>query len=31
VLLRVQDKVWVHDPDDVPWEFYAVLEHTETP
>jgi catechol 2,3-dioxygenase-like lactoylglutathione lyase family enzyme len=21
----VQDKVWVHDPDQVPWEVYAVL------
>ncbi len=21
----VQDKVWVHDPDDAPWEVYTVL------
>jgi len=21
----VQDKVWVHDPDEVPWEVYTVL------
>jgi catechol 2,3-dioxygenase-like lactoylglutathione lyase family enzyme len=26
-----QDKVWVHDPDGVAWEYYAVLEHIETP
>jgi catechol 2,3-dioxygenase-like lactoylglutathione lyase family enzyme len=26
-----QDKVWVRDPDQVPWEYYAVLEHLETP
>ncbi len=26
-----QDKVWVYDPDDVPWEYYTVLEHIETP
>ena len=26
-----QDKVWVHGPDEVPWEFYTVLEHIETP
>jgi catechol 2,3-dioxygenase-like lactoylglutathione lyase family enzyme len=26
-----QDKVWVHDPDRVPWEYYTVLEHVETP
>ena len=26
-----QDKVWAHDPDRLPWEFYAVLEHVETP
>ncbi len=26
-----QDKVWVHDPDRVPWEYYTVLEHLETP
>ncbi len=26
-----QDKVWVHDPDGVPWEYYTVLEHIETP
>ena len=27
----LQDKVWVHDPDAVPWEYYTVLEHVETP
>ena len=27
----LQDKVWVHDPDRVPWEFYTVLDHIETP
>jgi catechol 2,3-dioxygenase-like lactoylglutathione lyase family enzyme len=26
-----QDKVWVHDPDGVPWEYYTVLKHLETP
>jgi catechol 2,3-dioxygenase-like lactoylglutathione lyase family enzyme len=26
-----QDKVWVHDPDGVPWEYYTVVEHVETP
>ena len=26
-----QDKVWVHDPDGVAWEYYTVLEHLETP
>lgn len=26
-----QDKVWVHDPDGVGWEYYTVLEHVETP
>jgi catechol 2,3-dioxygenase-like lactoylglutathione lyase family enzyme len=26
-----QDKVWAHDPDRVAWEYYTVLEHTETP
>jgi catechol 2,3-dioxygenase-like lactoylglutathione lyase family enzyme len=26
-----QDKVWVHDPDGMPWEYYTVLEHIETP
>ena len=26
-----QDKVWVHDPDGVAWEYYTVLEHIETP
>jgi len=26
-----QDKVWVHDPDQVPWEYYTVLEHVEAP
>jgi catechol 2,3-dioxygenase-like lactoylglutathione lyase family enzyme len=25
-----QDKVWVRDPDQVPWEYYTVLEHIET-
>lgn len=27
----LQDKVWAHDPDGVPWEYYTVLEHIETP
>ena len=27
----LQDKVWAHDPDGLPWEYYAVLEHIETP
>ena len=26
-----QDKLWAHDPDGVVWEYYAVLEHIETP
>ena len=26
-----QDKVWVHDPDGLAWEYYTVLEHVETP
>jgi catechol 2,3-dioxygenase-like lactoylglutathione lyase family enzyme len=26
-----QDKVWVHDPDGMAWEYYTVLEHLETP
>ena len=26
-----QDKVWVRDPDQVPWEYYTVVEHLETP
>jgi len=26
-----QDKVWVRDPDQVPWEYYTVLEHIESP
>jgi catechol 2,3-dioxygenase-like lactoylglutathione lyase family enzyme len=26
----LQDKVWVRDPDGVPWEYYTVLEHIET-
>ena len=26
-----QDKVWAHDPDGLPWEYYTVLEHVETP
>jgi hypothetical protein len=25
----VQDKVWVDDPDQVPWEVYTVLADTE--
>ncbi len=25
----VQDKVWVHDPDNAPWEIYTVLENAE--
>jgi catechol 2,3-dioxygenase-like lactoylglutathione lyase family enzyme len=25
-----QDKVWAHDPDGLPWEYYTVLEHVET-
>ena len=25
----LQDKVWLHDPDGVAWEFYTVLEHIE--
>lgn len=25
----VQDKVWVSDPDDAPWEIYAVLGEAE--
>lgn len=27
----LQDKTWVEDPDGVLWEYYAVLEHVETP
>jgi catechol 2,3-dioxygenase-like lactoylglutathione lyase family enzyme len=27
----LQDKIWLHDPDQVPWEFYTVREHIETP
>jgi len=27
----LQDKTWVEDPDGVPWEYYTVLEHIETP
>ena len=27
----LQDKVWAHDPDGLPWEYYTVLEHIETP
>ena len=27
----LQDKVWAHDPDGVPWEYCTVLEHIETP
>lgn len=26
-----QDKAWAHDPDGLPWEYYTVLEHIETP
>lgn len=26
----VQDKVWVHDPDGAPWEFYTVLADVES-
>ncbi len=26
----LQDKVWVHDPDGVPSEYYTVVEHIET-
>ncbi len=26
----VQDKVWVTDPDGASWEYYTVLENTET-
>lgn len=26
-----QDKVWAHDPDGLPWEYYTVLEHVEAP
>lgn len=26
-----QDKVWTFDPDGLPWEYYTVLEHIETP
>ncbi len=26
-----QDKVWARDPDGLAWEYYTVLEHTETP
>jgi catechol 2,3-dioxygenase-like lactoylglutathione lyase family enzyme len=25
-----QNKTWVHDPDNVAWEYYTVLEHIET-
>lgn len=25
----VQDKVWVHDPDNAPWEIYTVIEDAE--
>ena len=27
----LQDKVWAHDPDGVPWEYYTVLERIDTP
>lgn len=26
----VQDKVWVHDPDGAPWEYYTVLADAQT-
>ena len=26
----VQDKVWVHDPDGAPWEYYTVLAEAES-
>jgi catechol 2,3-dioxygenase-like lactoylglutathione lyase family enzyme len=26
----VQDKVWVTDPDNAPWEIYTVLDDTDT-
>jgi len=26
-----QDKVWARDPGVLAWEYYAVLEHIETP
>lgn len=26
----VQDKVWVHDPDGAPWEYYTVLADADT-
>jgi hypothetical protein len=26
-----QDNVWARDPDGLPWEYYTVLEHIETP
>ncbi|MFA5775593.1 MAG: ArsI/CadI family heavy metal resistance metalloenzyme [Ilumatobacteraceae bacterium] len=26
----VQDKVWVHDPDGAPWEFYTVLADADS-
>lgn len=26
----VQDKVWVNDPDDAPWEIYTVLADAPT-
>ena len=31
LLLRVQDKVWVDDPDGEPWEIYTVLADVEMP
>ncbi len=27
----LQDRIWLHDPDQVPWEFYTVRKHIETP
>lgn len=26
----IQDKVWVHDPDGAPWEYYTVLADAES-
>ena len=28
---RVQLSLNVSDPDELPWEYYTVLEHVETP
>jgi hypothetical protein len=27
----VQDKVWVDDPDNAPWEIYTVLDDADVP